>query len=219
MWKKHISEVNYTEKFGELTEEKIDSILTNFSNLEIEDKLDILLYILDSPKNDFQLVRKHALANDDIRYHLLLAKSGNNFADSIITTDKLIEKSKWTSMNIVPIQCPSKRASPKKNEIILEEINSQTIDKKIEICKSFILYNKLDLFSMEINKEISNFFTSNQEMVKITNAIIDCVKKNNSFNCDYQIINKIKAIERQEKMDEFLKEYNNERLLDLLSEL
>jgi hypothetical protein len=192
MWKKHISEVNHTEKFGELTEEKIDSILANFSNLDIEDKFDILLYILDSPGNELQLIRKHALANDDIRYHLLLSKSGNSFTDSIITTDKLIEKSKWTS----------KKATTKTNEITLEEINSQTMDKKIEICKYFTLQNKLGLYTT--NKEITNFFTSNQEIVKITNAIIDCVKKNNSFNCDDQIKNKIKAIERQERMDEFL---------------
>jgi hypothetical protein len=206
MWKKHISEVNHTELFGELTEEKIDSILANFSNLDIEDKFDILLYILDSPGNELQLIRKHALANDDIRYHLLLSKSGNSFTDSIITTDKLIEKSKWTS----------KKATTKTNEITLEEINSQTMDKKIEICKYFTLQNKLGLYTT--NKEITNFFTSNQEIVKITNAIIDCVKKNNSFNCDDQIKNKIKAIERQERMDEFLKEDNNERLLDMLSE-
>lgn len=58
-------------------------------------------------------------------------------------------------------------------------------------------------------------------MVKIINAIIGSVKKNNSFNCDEEILNAIKAIEREERMDIFLKEDDDdyERLQKLLSEL
>jgi hypothetical protein len=201
MWKKHINEVNHTEKFGELTEEKIDSILTIFSNLDIEDKFDILLYMLDNINIDFQLVRKHALANDDIKYHLSLCKSGNNFYN-VVTSPKF--------------HFDSKKRKQAANEITLEEIKSQTIDKKIELCKHYILQGKLCLSYAENSQKINNFFTSDQEIVKITNAIIDCVKKNNSFNCDDQIINKIKAIERQERLDEFLINENRERLQELI---
>lgn len=100
MWKKHTTEVNYTEKFGELTEENIDKILSNFSDLEIEDKLDILLYILDDTKtNVYMLIRKHALSNNDIKYHLAMTKSTNNLNIGLLRNNTSNSKDKTISID------------------------------------------------------------------------------------------------------------------------
>ena len=173
MWKRH---TDYKEKFNELSEHNLNKLISDFSNLEIEDKIELLLYSLDvnGKSSVYNTLKQYGFLNEDIRYHLKVLKNGNQFGRQKINGNLRI-----TSVSKV-----------------LEETLSKTLDEKIEICKSYLLYLKIS--------EYEEIFTDNPEIIKITTAITDCVLSNNSFDCDEQIRNKIKSIERQERMDEFL---------------
>jgi len=176
MWKRH---TDYKEKFNELSEHNFNKLISDFSNLEIEDKIELLLYSLDvnGKSSVYNTLKQHGFLNKDIRYHLKVLKNGNEFC---------MER-KNGSLQIISFRK------------VLEETLSKTLDEKIEICKSYLLYLKIG-----VKYKYEEIFTDNPEISKIATVITDCVISNNSFDCDEQIRNKIKSIERQERMDKFL---------------
>ena len=209
MWRNtEVKVKKYNEKFGELTEENINIKCSNFSNMGIEDKIEFLLYILDSPNDSsFRTIRNHTstirnhTSNPDLRYHLTIIKKGNNFN---------------TLMGVSDNQSDGGGKFKELSEVI-EDFYAKSLEEKIELCKAFLLFKKIGLTT--INKKISSFLENDAEIGNITRCVADSVLRNNSFDCNEQIINNIKAVERQIKMDEFLNENNNERLQKLLSDL
>jgi len=174
MWKRH---TDYKEKFNELSEHNINKLISDFSNLEIEDKIELLLQDEFLSYGQQVTLKQHVLLNKDIRYHLKVLKNVNEFCMEKING----------SLQIISFRK------------VLEETLSKTLDEKIEICKSYLLYLKIG-----VKYKYEEIFTDNPEISKIITAITDCIISNNSFDCDEQIRNKIKSIERQERMDEFL---------------
>ena len=71
----------------------------------------------------------------------------------------------------------------------------------IEACKAYLMFQKIGL--QTLTQKIIDFY-EREEVKYILTAVTDCVFNNNSFNCDESIANRIMAIERQKRMDNFL---------------
>lgn len=197
MWKRHIRKIDekeLKENYG--STEKIESYLSNFSDMNLEDRIELLTYVLDSPKNnDYNLIRKYS-SDPEIRNLLMSIKLGNTYFDRQfgLKTNKITKKA-YSQFN---------------------DISNKDQQSIIEGCKAYLMFQKVGLFDLPI--EVIDYFNS-EEINTILNAVKECILSLNSFNCDESTLNRIKAIERQERMDDFLRNEELERLQELLSSL
>lgn len=197
MWKRHIRKIDekeLKENYG--STEKIESYLSNFSDMNLEDRIELLTYVLDSPKNnDYNLIRKYS-SDPEIRNLLMSIKLGNSYFDRQfgLKTNKITKKA-YSQFN---------------------DISNKDQQSIIEGCKAYLMFQKVGLF--DLPKEVVDYFNS-EEINPILNAVKEAILSTNSFNCDESTLNRIKAIERQERMDDFLRNEESERLQELLSSL
>jgi hypothetical protein len=183
MWKRHIAKIDKKElelNYG--TKQKLEPYLSNISEMLIEDKIEMLTFVIDSPGIDYNLIKKYS-SDPEIRNLLISIKLGTSYFDKqfALRTNKVTKK-EYSQFN---------------------NISNKDQQSIIEACKAYLMFQKVGLF--DLPKDVVDYFNS-EEINPILNAVKEAILSTNSFNCDESTLNRIKSIERQERMDDFLRD-------------
>jgi hypothetical protein len=181
MWKRHFTKIDIKEFDVKYGTNQLETYLSNISEMLIEDKLEMITFALDSSGVDYNLIRKYSSV-PEVKNLLINIKLGNTYFDKQfgLITNKFTKKG-YSQFN---------------------NISNKDQQSIIEGCKAYLIFQKIGLF--ELPKEVVDYFNS-EEINPILNSVKESVLSTNSFECDENILNRIKSIERQYRMDEFLR--------------